>query len=104
MKDKANLLLGTARAALCVLPVAAPIGFNLKGGASYIRQGGAGYQSGADRDDVGGATVGLHLRRVRNFYVAADDHVYGTRSDARHPLERRSPRTMSRLRSASGSS
>ncbi len=83
-KTKANLLFGTARATLYVLPITSPVWFSLNGGGSYIRRSGDAYEGASDKDDIGavvGATVGLQLGSFLSFYVAADDYIYGTRLD-----------------------
>ncbi len=85
VKDKANLLFGTARATLYVLPVTAPVWLSLNGGGSYVRRSGDAYQDATDKDDIGavvGVTLGLHLGSLLSFYVAADDYVYGTRLES----------------------
>jgi hypothetical protein len=82
VQDKANLLFGTARATLYVLPVTAPVWLSLNGGGSYVRRSGDAYEGVSDRDDFGavaGATLGFHLGSLLSFYVAADDYIYGTR-------------------------
>lgn len=88
VKDKANLLFGSARATFYVLPLSSPVWLSLNGGGSYIRRSGDAYASLSDKDDVGGvvgATLGFHLGSVLNFYVAADDYIYGTRIDETTP-------------------
>lgn len=82
VKDKANLLFGTARATLYVLPVTSPVWLSLNGGGSYVRRSGDAYADATDKDDIGavvGAAVGFNLGSFLSFYVAADDYVYGTR-------------------------
>jgi hypothetical protein len=82
VKDNANLLLGTARATLFVLPVTSPVWLSLNGGGSYIRRSGDAYENAVDKDDFGavvGATVGFNLVSFLSFYIAADDYIYGTR-------------------------
>jgi hypothetical protein len=82
VKDKANLLFGSARATYYVLPVTSPVWLSLSGGASYIRRGGDAYEGANDKDDIGGvagATLGFRLGSMLNFYVAADDYIYGAR-------------------------
>lgn len=84
VKDKANLLFGSARATLYVLPITAPVWFSVNGGASYVRRSGNAYAGASDKDDIGGvvgATVGFRLGSLLSFYVAADDYIYGTRID-----------------------
>lgn len=84
VKDKANLLFGSARATLYLLPVTSPIWFSVNGGGSYVRRSGAAYEGASDKDDIGGvvgATVGFRLGSLLSFYVAADDYIYGTRID-----------------------
>ncbi len=81
-KTKANLLFGTARATLYLLPVTAPVWLSVNGGGSYVRRSGDAYANATDKDDIGavvGTTLGFHLGGLLSFYVAADDYVYGTR-------------------------
>ena len=85
VKNKANLLFGSARATFYVLPVTSPVWFSVNGGGSYVRRSGDAYEGAEDKDDIGGvvgAAVGFRLGSVLSFYVAADDYIYGTRIDA----------------------
>lgn len=78
----ANLLLGTARAALHVIPFTKPVWLTLNAGASLVKRGGEAYANAEDKTDVGGvvgAAVGVNLGGMLSFYVAADDYIYGTR-------------------------
>ena len=78
----ANLLLGTVRATFHAIPMTSPVWLTLNGGASMIRRGGEAYEDVEDRSDIGGvfgATVGFRLGSMLNFYLAAEDYVYGTR-------------------------
>lgn len=80
-KTDANLLFGTARATLYVIPTTSPIWLNLNGGASLVKRGGTAYEAAEDKTDVGGvvgATVGFNLGGLFSFYVAAEDYIYGT--------------------------
>jgi len=46
-----------------------------------VKRGGDAYANLEDKSDVGGvvgATVGFNLGSFLNFYVAADDYIYGT--------------------------
>lgn len=84
VKDNANLLLGSARATVYVLPLTSPVSLSLNGGASYIRRSGDAYEGADDKDDIGGvvgATLGFRLGSMLSFFVAADDYIYGTRID-----------------------
>jgi hypothetical protein len=84
VKEKANLLFGSARATVYVLPTTAPVWLSLSGGGSYVRRSGDAYADATDKDDIGavvGATLGFRLGGMFNFYVAADDYLYGTRID-----------------------
>ncbi len=77
----ANLLFGTARATVYVIPTTSPVWLNLNGGASLIKRGGEAYEDAEDKTDVGGvvgATVGFNLGSFLSFYVAAEDYIYGT--------------------------
>lgn len=77
----ANLLFGTARATVYVIPTTSPVWLNLNGGASLIKRGGDAYEDAEDKTDIGGvvgATVGFNLGGFLSFYVAAEDYIYGT--------------------------
>jgi hypothetical protein len=78
----ANLLFGSVRATLHVIPFTKPVWLTLNGGASLVKRGGDAYQDAEDKTDVGGvvgASVGVNLGGMLSFYVAADDYIYGTR-------------------------
>jgi len=80
-KTDANLLFGTARATLYVIPTTSPVWLNLNGGASVVKRGGTAYETAADKTDVGGVVgtmVGFNLGSLLSFYVAAEDYIYGT--------------------------
>ena len=80
-KTDANLLFGTARATLHVIPFTQPVWFSVNGGVSLVNRGGAAYENATDKTDVGGvvgATLGFRLGSMLNFYVAAEDYIYGT--------------------------
>jgi hypothetical protein len=84
VKNKANLLFGSARATLYVLPLTSPVWFSVNGGGSYVRRSGDAYAGATDKDDIGGvvgAALGFRLGGMLSFYVAADDYIYGTRID-----------------------
>src|SRR6476659_7230317 len=84
VKDKANLLFGSARATFFVLPVTSPVWLSLSGGGSYIRRSGPAYEGVSDKDDFGGvvgAAVGFHLGSVLSLFVSADDYICDTDSD-----------------------
>ena len=80
-KTDANLLFGTARATVYVIPTTSPIWLNINGGASLVKRGGDAYEAEEDKTDVGGvvgATLGFNLGGFLSFYVAAEDYIYGT--------------------------
>jgi Outer membrane protein beta-barrel domain len=80
-KTDANLLFGSARATFQVIPWTSPVWLGLNAGASLVKRGGEAYANLEDKTDVGGvvgATVGFNLGSFLNFYVAADDYIYGT--------------------------
>jgi hypothetical protein len=80
-KLDANLLFGTARATVYVIPTTSPVWLNLNGGASLIKRGGEAYENAEDQTDIGGvvgATLGFNLGGFLSFYVAAEDYIYGT--------------------------
>lgn len=80
-KTDANLLLGTLRATVNVIPSTSPVWLSLNGGASLVKRGGTAYENADDRSDIGGvvgATVGFNLGSFLSFYVAAEDYIYGT--------------------------
>ncbi|MBA3658045.1 MAG: hypothetical protein H0W67_00420 [Gemmatimonadales bacterium] len=103
-KTKANLLFGSARATLYLVPVTSPLWLSVNGGGSYIRRSGAAYQGASDKDDIGGvvgAAVGFRLGSRLSFYVAADDYIYGTRIDETTLTADKQTRTTCTSRSAS---
>jgi hypothetical protein len=80
-KTDANLLFGSARASFQVIPWTSPVWLGLNAGASLVKRSGDAYANLEDKSDVGGvvgATVGFNLGSFLNFYVAADDYIYGT--------------------------
>jgi hypothetical protein len=80
----ANLLFGTARATVHVIPWTQPVWLSLNGGVSLIKRGGTAYEQAEDKTDVGGvvgAAVGFRLGSMLSFYVAAEDYIYGRRID-----------------------
>jgi hypothetical protein len=81
-KIDANLLFGTGRVTFHVVPWTQPVWLTLNGGVSLVKRGGDAFRDAEDKTDVGGvvgATVGFRLGSVLNFYVAAEDYIYGTR-------------------------
>ncbi len=77
----ANLLFGTARATVYVIPTTSPVWLNLNAGASLVKRDGEAYDALEDKTDIGGvvgATVGFNLGGFLSFYVAAEDYIYGT--------------------------
>jgi hypothetical protein len=79
-KTDANLLFGSARATVYVIPVTSPVWLNVNAGASLVKRSGAAYQDAADKTDIGGVvgtTLGFNLGFL-SFYVAAEDYIYGT--------------------------
>jgi hypothetical protein len=80
-KTDANLLFGTARATVYVIPTTSPVWLNLNGGASLVKRGGEAYAALEDKTEIGGvvgATVGFNLGGFLSFYIAAEDYIYGT--------------------------
>lgn len=74
-----NILTGSGRLSLSVLPPASPLLFMLHGGVSAIRRGGEAFEDQVDRTDIGGvagATVGFRVGSLLSFYVNADDYIY----------------------------
>ena len=80
-KTDANLLFGTARATFFIIPVTDPVWLNINAGASLVKRSGKAYENLEDKTDTGGVvgtTLGFHLGGLLNFYVAAEDYIYGT--------------------------
>jgi len=74
-----NVLTGSGRLSVNVLPPVSPLIVLLHGGASVIRRGGEAFEDQLDRTDIGGvagATVGFRLGSLLSFYVNADDYIY----------------------------
>jgi hypothetical protein len=83
-KTNANLLFGSTRATVYLLPLTSPLWVNLNGGASLVHRSGKAFENATDKTDFGGVagtTVGVHLDSLLSFYVAADDYIYGTNVD-----------------------
>jgi hypothetical protein len=81
-KTDANLLFGTARVTVHVIPFTKPVWLTLNAGASLVKRGGEAYKTASDKTDIGGvvgASVGVNLGGLLSFYLAADDYIYGTR-------------------------
>lgn len=81
----ANLLFGTVRGTLHVVPMTQPLWLSLNGGVSLVNRGGDAFEDAEDKTDVGGvvgATVGFRLGSMLSFYVAAEDYIYGTKFEA----------------------
>jgi hypothetical protein len=92
-KIDANLLFGTARATVYVIPTTSPVWLNINGGASLVKRGGDAYEAAEDKTDVGGvvgATLGFNLGGFLSFYVAAEDYIYGTKFVEAGTLEEKS--------------
>jgi hypothetical protein len=73
-----NVLSGSGRLTVSVLPMTSPVLFMLSGGASVVRRSGEAFEDQLDRTSiggVGGATVGLRMGPL-SFYVHADDYIY----------------------------
>jgi hypothetical protein len=80
-KTDANLLFGTARATLYVIPTTSPVWLNINAGASMVKRGGEAFDSLPDRTNFGGVVgtaVGFNLGSFLSFYIAAEDYIYGT--------------------------
>ncbi len=74
-----NVLSGSGRLTVSVLPLASPVVFMLNGGASLVRRSGEAFEDQVDRTSIGGvagATLGLRLGSLLSFYVHADDFIY----------------------------
>ena len=74
-----NVLSGSGRLTVSVLPLASPVVFMLNGGASMVRRSGEAFEDQVDRTSIGGvagATLGLRLGSLLSFYVHADDFIY----------------------------
>ncbi len=81
LKTDANLLFGSARATLYVIPTTSPVWLNINGGVSLVKVGGEAYETVEDDTAVGGvagATLGFNLGGLMSFYVVAEDYIYGT--------------------------
>jgi hypothetical protein len=81
MKIDANLLFGSARATVYVIPPTSPVWLNINGGVSLVTVGGEAYETAEDDTAVGGvagATLGFNLGGLLSFYVAVEDYIYGT--------------------------
>ena len=74
-----NVLSGSGRLSVSVLPPVSPLIVLLHGGASVVRRSGEAFEDQQDRTNIGGvagATVGVRLGGLLSFYVNADDYIY----------------------------
>ena len=107
-KTDANLLFGTARATVYVIPTTSPVWLNLNAGASLVKRGGAAYDSLADKQDGyrrgRGNGGGIQPRRLpellrRGGRLHLRDHIRGIRHARGEAHSERYP-VGSRLRGA----
>ncbi len=75
----ANILTGSARVFLEVVPRTSPISLQLNGGVGLVRRSGSAYAGDPDNSDMGGvvgATLRFRLGRLLHLELHADDFIY----------------------------
>ena len=77
--EDANVLTGSARVNVYVIPATSPVSLLLSGGVGVIRRSGDAYAGLADKTDVGptgGASLHIRLGRLVGFQINAEDYIY----------------------------
>jgi hypothetical protein len=75
----ANILSGSGRAFVELIPLTSPVSLQLNGGVGLVRRSGAAYQGDPNNQDLGGvvgATVRFRLGQVLHLQLHAEDFVY----------------------------
>jgi len=75
----ANVLTGSGRAFVELLPKTNPISLQLNGGVGIVQRSGAAYEGVPDNSDVGGvvgATLRFRLGKVLRLELHAEDFIY----------------------------
>ena len=78
-QEDANVLTGSGRLTLFVIPTSSPIWFAVSGGVGVVHRSGAAYAALADRTDIAptaGAQAGFHLGRLIALTLSADGYFY----------------------------
>lgn len=78
-QEDANVLTGSGRLTLFVIPTSSPLWFAISGGLGVVHRSGAAYAALTDRTDLAptaGAQLGFHLGRLVAFTVSADGYFY----------------------------
>jgi hypothetical protein len=77
--EDANILTGSGRLTLFVIPTSSPVWFAVSGGAGVVHRSGAAYAALTDRTDfapTAGVQVGFHLGRLVALTLSADGYFY----------------------------
>jgi hypothetical protein len=75
----ANILTGSGRVFIEVIPRSSPISLQLNGGVGWVHRSGAAYQGDPQATDMGGvvgATLRFRLGRLLQLQLHADDFIY----------------------------
>ena len=78
-QEDANVLTGSARLTLFVIPATSPVWLAVSGGAGVVHRSGAAYAALTDKTDLAptaGAQVGFRLGRLVALTVSADGYFY----------------------------
>ena len=78
-QEDANVLTGSARLTLFVIPATSPLWLAVSGGAGVVHRSGTAYAALTDRTDLAptaGAQVGFRLGRLVSLTVSADGYFY----------------------------
>ena len=75
----ANILTGSGRVFIELIPRSSPISLQLNGGVGWVHRSGAAYQGDPQATDMGGvvgATLRFRLGRLLHLQLHADDFIY----------------------------
>jgi hypothetical protein len=75
----ANILSGSGKLTIYLLPEKGPVSFRITGGVGMIKRSGAAYATLVDKTDIGGtggAALGLRLGPILSVVIGAEDYVY----------------------------
>jgi hypothetical protein len=78
-QQDANVLSGSGKLTIYLLPEKGPVSFRITGGVGVVSRSGTAYANVADKTDIGGtggAALGLRLGPLLSVVVGAEDYVY----------------------------
>lgn len=78
-QQDANILSGSGKLTVYLLPQDGVVSFRITGGAGMVRRSGAAYAGLADKTDIGGtggAALGVRFGPILSVVIGAEDYVY----------------------------